>query len=92
MNLNQINLLGFIAAFLTTIAFIPQTVQSWKTKDLSGISLSMYSLFTAGVVLWVIYAAYTKSWPVLFANVITLGTSGSILYLKLRFPKKDAQN
>jgi MtN3 and saliva related transmembrane protein len=84
-------LLGFIAALLTTAAFIPQTIQSWKSRDLSGISLAMYSLFTAGVLLWIIYAAMIQSWPVLFANIITLGTSGSILYLKICSLKKDAQ-
>ena len=84
-------LLGFIAALLTTAAFIPQTIQSWKSRDLSGISLAMYSLFTAGVLLWIIYAAMIQSWPVLFANIITLCTSGSILYLKICSLKKDAQ-
>jgi MtN3 and saliva related transmembrane protein len=79
----DINVLGFIAATFTTVAFIPQTIQSWKSRDLSGISLPMYSLFTVGVILWIIYAIFTDNWPVLFANFITLGTSSSILYLKL---------
>ena len=86
-----ITLLGFLAASLTTLAFLPQTLQSWKTRDLSGISLSMYSLFTAGVVLWIIYAIYIQSWPVLFANVFTLVMSSSILYLKIDSLKKDDQ-
>ena len=84
--------LGFIAATLTTIAFIPQTVQSWKTRDMSGISLPMYSLFTTGVILWIIYATLIWNLPVLIANIITLGTSGSILWLKIQALKKDAQN
>jgi MtN3 and saliva related transmembrane protein len=84
--------LGFIAATLTTIAFIPQTVQSWKTRDMSGISLPMYSLFTTGVILWIIYATLIWNLPVLIANIITLGTSGSILWLKIQTLKKDAQN
>ena len=67
--------LGFIAATLTTIAFIPQTVQSWKTRDMSGISLPMYSLFTTGVILWIIYATLIWNLPVLIANIITLGNS-----------------
>jgi MtN3 and saliva related transmembrane protein len=87
----DITILGFVAATLTTLAFLPQTIHSWKTRDLSGISLSMYSLFTVGVVLWIIYAAMIRNWPVLMANVITLGTSGSILFLKIQSLKKDAQ-
>jgi MtN3 and saliva related transmembrane protein len=86
-----ISILGFAAASLTTLAFLPQTLQSWKTRDLSGISLSMYSLFTAGVILWIIYAIYIDSWPVLVANVFTLGMSSSMLYLKIASLKKDAQ-
>jgi MtN3 and saliva related transmembrane protein len=85
------NLLGFIAAGLTTAAFIPQTIQSWRSRDLSGISLTMYSLFTIGVILWIMYAVLIQSWPVLIANVITLGTSSSILYLKIQSLKKDVQ-
>jgi MtN3 and saliva related transmembrane protein len=81
-------LLGFIAASLTTAAFFPQTIHSWKTRDLSGISLTMFSMFTLGVILWIVYALNIKSWPVFFANLITLGTSGSILYLKLKSLKK----
>jgi MtN3 and saliva related transmembrane protein len=87
----EITILGFVAATLTTLAFLPQTIHSWKTRDLSGISLSMYSLFTVGVVLWIIYAAMIRNWPVLMANVVTLGTSGSILFLKIQSLKKDAQ-
>ncbi len=87
----DITVLGFVAATLTTLAFLPQTIHSWKTRDLSGISLSMYSLFTVGVVLWIIYAAMIRNWPVLMANIITLGTSGSILFLKLQSLKKDVQ-
>jgi MtN3 and saliva related transmembrane protein len=85
------NLLGFMAAILTTAAFIPQTIQSWKSRDLSGISLTMYSLFTVGVALWIVYALLIHSWPVLIANVITLGTSSSILFLKIQSLRKDAQ-
>jgi MtN3 and saliva related transmembrane protein len=85
------NLLGFMAALLTTAAFIPQTIQSWKSRDLSGISLTMYSLFTVGVALWIVYALLIHSWPVLIANVITLGTSSSILFLKIQSLRKDAQ-
>ena len=86
------DVLGFVAATLTTIAFIPQTIQSWRTRDMSGISLPMYSLFTTGVVLWIIYASLIQNWPVLIANIITLGTSGSILWLKIQPIKKDVGN
>jgi MtN3 and saliva related transmembrane protein len=86
MNLlpNQIELIGYCAAFLTTIAFLPQAVQSWRTRDLSGISVGMYSLFTAGVGLWLIYGLIIEKWPLILANALTFALALSILVLKLR--------
>lgn len=78
------DLIGYSAALLTTAAFVPQAVKSWSTRDLSGISLSMYSLFTLGVALWLIYGLYIESWPVILANAITLLLAGLVLSLKLR--------
>ncbi len=78
------SIIGYCAAFLTTTAFIPQAIHSWRTKDLSSISLSMYLMFTLGVALWVWYGYVNESWPVVVANAITLVISTSILYLKIR--------
>jgi MtN3 and saliva related transmembrane protein len=86
MNLlpHQIEIIGYCAAFLTTIAFLPQAIQSWRTRDLSGISLGMYSLFTAGVGLWLVYGLIIERWPLILANALTFGLALSILVLKLR--------
>jgi len=78
------SMIGYCAAFLTTAAFIPQAIHSWKTKDLSSISLSMYLMFTIGVAMWLWYGFVTESWPVVIANGITLVISTSILYLKIK--------
>ena len=75
---------GYSAAFLTTIAFVPQAYHSWTTRDLSGISLPMYSLFTTGVALWFIYGLYIGSMPVIVANAITLIFSAIVLTLKVQ--------
>lgn len=85
MNLqpHQIEIIGFCAAFLTTIAFLPQAIQSWRTRDLSGISLGMYSLFTAGVGLWLAYGLLMETWPLILANALTFALALSILILKL---------
>jgi MtN3 and saliva related transmembrane protein len=77
-------LIGYSAAFLTTIAFLPQAHHSWTTRDLSGISLPMYSLFTAGVALWFVYGLYIESMPVVIANAITLILSSVVLVLKIK--------
>ena len=84
MNLELIEVVGFIAAILTTTAFLPQALHSWKTRDLSVISFNMYVTFTLGVTLWLIYGFLIKSMPVIAANVITLPTTVMILFLKMK--------
>jgi len=76
--------IGSIAALFTTIAFVPQVVHSFKTRDLSGISLPMYCIFTAGVGLWLIYGYLKQDWPLILANAVTFCLAGSVLVLKLK--------
>jgi MtN3 and saliva related transmembrane protein len=76
-------LFGYSAAFLTTIAFVPQVWQSWRTRNLSGISLPMYALFTLGVALWLGYGLMIGSLPVIAANGITLALASVVLWLKI---------
>jgi MtN3 and saliva related transmembrane protein len=86
---HQIEIIGYCAAFMTTIAFLPQAIQSWRTRDLSGISLGMYSLFTAGVGLWLVYGLIIEKWPLILANAMTFALALSILLLKLRHTSKQ---
>jgi MtN3 and saliva related transmembrane protein len=81
------DLVGYAAASLTTAAFVPQVLKSWRTRDLSGISLTMYGLFSLDVALWLAYGIILAAWPVIIANAITLVLAGSILVLKLRDKK-----
>lgn len=84
MNLNpSIDWFGYAAAVLTTVAFVPQAWLTFKTRDVSGISLGMYSIFTLGVALWLAYGWALKAWPIIVANVVTLLLSLSILSMKL---------
>ena len=77
------DLIGYGAAILTTAAFVPQALKSWSSRDLSGVSLSMYSLFTLGVALWLLYGILLKSWPIILANLITLILASVVLLLKI---------
>lgn len=77
--------IGYAAATLTTASFIPQAWLTFKTRDVSGISLSMYSAFTLGIALWLAYGLLIEAWPVVIANVITLALASSILWMRLRF-------
>lgn len=76
---------GYVAATLTTVAFLPQTIKTLRTKDTRGISLRMYVVFTAGVAMWLWYGFVLQSWPMILANVVTLVLSTSILVMKLRW-------
>lgn len=76
--------IGSIAAMCTTVAFIPQVIQSWRTRDLSGISLPMYTIFTTGVALWLVYGLLNHDWPVIIANAVTVVLAGVVLLLKLQ--------
>ncbi len=80
-----IDLIGTLAAILTTLSFLPQAWHTFRTKDVSGISLGMYSAFTAGVALWMVYGLMIKAWPVVIANVVTLSLASTILIMKLRY-------
>ncbi len=74
---------GSLAAALTTASFIPQAWLTFRTRDVSGISLGMYSMFTFGIALWLAYGLLIGAWPVIVANVITLALAASILAMKL---------
>lgn len=79
------SLIGFAAAVLTTIAFVPQLVKVWRTRMTHDISLGMYSLFTLGVALWLVYGVLIESWPVIAANAVTLLLAGAVLAMKVKF-------
>lgn len=80
---------GALAACLTTLSFLPQVWLSFKTRDVSGISLSMYCVFTVGVALWLVYGLMLDAWPVVIANVITLALALAILGMKLVYGRGD---
>lgn len=82
-----IDVLGYAAAALTTASFIPQAWLSFRTGDVSGISLGMYASFTVGVVLWLAYGVVLGAWPIVVANAVTLLLALAILAMKLRGPK-----
>lgn len=76
---------GYLAAILTTISFVPQAWLTFRTRDVSGISLGMYGVFTAGIALWLAYGILVRAWPVVAANAVTLALAASILTMKLVF-------
>jgi MtN3 and saliva related transmembrane protein len=90
--MNWTDWIGYVAATLTTASFVPQAVLTFRTRDVSGISLGMYSAFTLGVALWLLYGVMIQAWPVVIANTITLALAASILWMRLRFGDASAEN
>jgi len=81
--------LGYAAGILTTIAFIPQVLQIYKTKSAKDISLAMFLIFTTGVILWLVYGIKVNDLPVIVSNAITLLLSLAILFFKYKYRKKN---
>jgi len=84
MNLGA-DLTGYVAASLTTIAFVPQAWKTWKTRSAAGVSLRMYAIFTLGVAMWLAYGVMIGAWPVIVANIVTLALSLFILVMRLKY-------
>ena len=85
MSLLSTELVGYLAAALTTCSFIPQAWHTFRTRDVRGVSLGMYSVFTLGVALWLAYGLMLSAWPIVIANAVTLTLAATILGMKLRF-------
>ncbi len=77
--------IGFLAAFCTTIAFLPQAMKVFKTRSTKDISLYMFIIFTAGVFFWLIYGLIISDLPIILANLITLVLSIFILIFKIKY-------
>jgi MtN3 and saliva related transmembrane protein len=77
--------LGLIAGLLTTVAFVPQVVKTWKSKSAKDLSLAMFLLYCFGVFLWTIYGVMINELPVILWNIITLLLAAVILFFKIRF-------
>lgn len=80
----MIEIIGYLAALLTTASFLPQAIKTLKSKDTQSLSLSMYSIFCSGVLLWLFYGLLIANWPIVVANAITFMLAGSIWIVKFR--------
>ncbi|MEW4923615.1 SemiSWEET transporter [Algibacter sp. 2305UL17-15] len=88
MGFDNNEIIGFAAALLTTIAFLPQVYKTWKTKDVSSLSLPMLVLFFIGIVLWLVYGFLKHSPSMISANSITVVSAILLLYFKIVYQNK----
>ena len=84
-NMDSVEILGLIAATLTTAAFVPQVYKTWKNKSVEDISLTMYTVLLIGVLLWLVYGVFINSLPVILANGITSALLILMVLMKLKY-------
>ena len=82
--MNIVLIIGSLAAFLTTVAFLPQVVKTHQTRHTKDLSLGMYLIMACGLVLWAVYGFFLSSLPIILANSVTLVLCVYLLYLKIR--------
>jgi MtN3 and saliva related transmembrane protein len=83
--------LGYLAATLTTVSFVPQAWRTFRTKDVSGISVKMYTLFTLGVAVWLAYGIVLGEVPMMIANATTLLLAIPVLVMRIKYGRKARQ-
>ena len=83
--MTYVAILGLVAAFLTTISFVPQVLKIWRTRHTADISLKMFVIYTIGVFLWLVYGLMLGDLPLILSNIITFALTLSILIMKLRY-------
>ena len=83
--MNSVQILGLLAGALTTAAFLPQVVKTWKSRSAKDLSLGMFSLFCLGVAMLLVYGFVVNDIPVISANLLTLLLASTLLFFKLRF-------
>ena len=77
--------IGMAAALLTTAAFAPQAIKAWRSRSTKDVSLAMFTMMVAGIVLWLIYGILIGDVPLILSNSVTLILAGAILLAKIRF-------
>jgi len=88
LSISLTDLVGTLAACLTTLSFLPQAWLTFRTRDVRGVSLGMYSVFAVGVALWLAYGLLLRAWPIVIANAVTLALALTILAMKLRYGRQ----
>jgi MtN3 and saliva related transmembrane protein len=81
----MIDIVGTVAATLTTLAFVPQVVKIWRSRSAKDISLPMYVVFTIGVAMWLVYGLLLGAVPIIVANCVTLLLALAVVVMKLRW-------
>lgn len=87
--MTKLDLLGLVATAFTTSSFIPQVWRTWKTQDVSGISLPTYLIITIGLALWLAYGILKGDLPLTVANAVMVVLTGAITLMKILFERRS---
>ncbi len=79
-----VDLIGYLAGSLTTVAFLPQVIKTWRSRSAQDLSLAMLAIFTTGVFCWLLYGITLGRWPIIIPNIVTLVLTSAILFFKLK--------
>lgn len=90
--MNTLDILGLVATGFTTFSFVPQVWRTWKTRDVSGISLPTYVIITIGLALWLVYGLFKNDLPLIVANSMMVILTGAITIMRLRFESVRASS
>ena len=83
--MDTVTAVGSVAAFCTTVAFLPQVIKVYRTRSARDLSLPMYIIFSIGLLCWLVYGFIDKSVPIIIANAVTFVLAIYILAMKLKF-------
>jgi MtN3 and saliva related transmembrane protein len=86
--LSNLDILGLVATCFTTSSFFPQVITTWRTRDVSGISLPTYLIITIGLALWLVYGLLRGDLPLIVANAVMVVLTASITVMKILFSKR----
>lgn len=92
--MDSMTALGIVAGSLTTLAYLPQVLKTWRSRSADGMSWSMLIILCIGIALWLVYGVYVHDMPLIMANLLTLLFSSAILAVKIRYeamPKLRSQ-
>ncbi len=82
---NMIQYLGYFAGLLTVGSFLPQVIRTWRTRQTRDLSLVMFALLSTASLLWIVYGAFTRDWPVILTNSGMVAMNGALAIAKLRY-------
>ena len=88
--MTTLDILGLVATCFTTSSFVPQVWRTWRTRDVSGISLASYAVITVGLALWLVYGVLRGDLPLVVANSVMVVLTAAITVMKLAYGRKAA--